>query len=85
MIKQTFMARRKEVIPDPNSPGALSVSDGTTRVGTVVERDHSWFSFGIDGVLIGEYASMREAMRAVPNQQIAINPKNRRSRARKQP
>ncbi len=61
-------ARRREIIPDPNSPGALSVSDGTTTVGTVVERDHSFFAFDADGTLLGEFRSRRQALRSIPKQ-----------------
>jgi hypothetical protein len=53
-------------IPKANAPGALHVSDGADACGTIVERDGSFFTFDIDGVLVGEYPSQREAVRACP-------------------
>ena len=58
-------------IPSPLSPGALSVTDGATTVGTVVVRDGSYFAFDAEGVLIGEYATQQKAMRAIPSEECA--------------
>ena len=52
-------------IPNPNSPHALAVTDGTTTVGAIVPHDGSYFAFDVDDVLVGEYATQREAMRAI--------------------
>ncbi len=59
--------RKSNGIPDPRAPGALTVTDGHEHVGTVVPCDGSFFAFGTDNVLIGEYRSQAEAMRAIPN------------------
>lgn len=54
-------------IPSANNPGALSVTDGTIAVGTVVPSgDGSFFSFGVDEILIGEYRTLPEAARSLP-------------------
>jgi hypothetical protein len=52
-------------IPNPRTPGALAVTDGTTCIGYIV-HDDTYFAFDADNVLIGEYATQREAMRAMP-------------------
>ena len=40
------------------------MTDGTIAVGTVMERDHSFFSYGTDEVLIGEYPTLAAAVRS---------------------
>lgn len=53
-------------IPKATAAGALAVSDGMTARGSIVERDGSFFAFNADGVLVGEFPALRQAMRAVP-------------------
>ena len=53
-------------IPKADTPGALFVSDGTDPVGSIVVIDSSYFAFDLEHILIGEFASQREAMRAIP-------------------
>jgi hypothetical protein len=53
-------------IPRADTPGALSVSDGSDTVGFIVAIDGSHFAFDVEHVLVGAYASQREAMRAIP-------------------
>ncbi len=53
-------------IPEPHAAGALTVTDGQDMIGTIVERDHSHFAFDTGGVLVGEYRTRAEAMRALP-------------------
>jgi hypothetical protein len=57
---------RKSDIPHPHVANALSVTDGTETVGFLVASDGSFFSFDRDAVLIGEFATQRQAMRAIP-------------------
>jgi hypothetical protein len=47
-------------------PGALSVSDGSETVGSIVTIKGSYFAFDVEHVFVGMYASQREAMRAIP-------------------
>ena len=62
-------------IPNPHTArDALSVTDGATTVGYLVSRDGSHFSFDQDGILIGEFATRRLAMRSIPP---AIIPKKK--------
>ena len=56
----------KTDIPNPRVANALRVADGTETVGFPVESDGAFFSFERDGVLIGEFATQRQAMRAIP-------------------
>jgi hypothetical protein len=56
-------------IPYARARGAIDVSDGLFKVGTIVQRDKSFFAFGLDEVLIGEFASLQLAMRAIPKEQ----------------
>jgi hypothetical protein len=61
-------------ISNPNSPHALAVTDGTTTVGAIVPHDESYFAFDVDDVLVGEYATQREAMRAIRSGENRDNP-----------
>jgi hypothetical protein len=54
---------RKSDIPHPH---VANVTDGTETVGFLVASDGSFFSFDRDAVLIGEFATQRQAMRAIP-------------------
>lgn len=55
------------MIPNPHTAaGALAVADGHVTVGYVVEHDGSFFAYGADQILIGEYSTQRAAMRAIP-------------------
>jgi hypothetical protein len=57
----------KTGIPNPHTTAnSLSVADGTETVGFLVASDRSFFSFDRDGVLLGEYPTQRQAMRAIP-------------------
>jgi hypothetical protein len=42
------------------------VTDGGTCIGRIVVRDGSYFAFGADDILIGEFPSQREVMRVLP-------------------
>jgi hypothetical protein len=53
-------------IPHANSANAPAIYDGQDKVGTIVERGGSHFSYGNDDVLIGEYRTRLEAVRALP-------------------
>lgn len=54
----------------PTSREALSVTDGTEHVGTVVEgiehNGKTFCAYAADGHLIGRYPTCQEAMRAFP-------------------
>jgi len=54
------------IIPTADDPAALAVTDGSVFVGSIVERDGSFFSFDANGTLIGEYATRSAAMRSPP-------------------
>jgi hypothetical protein len=55
------------MIPNPRTTvGALAVTDGHFTAGYVVKLDGSYFAYGADEVLIGEYSTQRAAMRAIP-------------------
>jgi hypothetical protein len=56
----------KRRIPDPNSDGALHVTDGQTLAGTVVRQADEWFAFGPDGTCLGVFDSAIEAARHIP-------------------
>ena len=58
--------RNPRHIPSPNDAAACWIYDGQTAAGILIERDRSFFVFGTDGVLIGEYETRRAAMRAIP-------------------
>jgi hypothetical protein len=66
-LNRKYKTIRKKItdIPNPHTPGALAVSDGTTCIGHIVHAG-SYFAFDADDILIGEYATQREAMRAIP-------------------
>lgn len=53
-------------LPNPNSSNAISVTDGTVTVGTIVERDGVHYAFGPTAKLIGKFRTRLEAMRALP-------------------
>lgn len=53
-------------IPRPDAADGVAVYDGRHIVGICVEHDGSHFSFGNDGVLIGEYATRLQAARSLP-------------------
>jgi hypothetical protein len=50
----------------PHVPGSLAVTDGRETVGHIVVRDGSYFAFGIDDILIGEFDTQSKAIRALP-------------------
>jgi hypothetical protein len=58
--------QKQNPIPPAHSAGALTVTDGTVKVGSIVIWDGSYFSFGADETLLGEFKFQREAMRAIP-------------------
>ena len=53
-------------IPNAHVPEALAVTDGQDCIGHIVARDGSYFAFGADDILLGEFSTQREAMRAIP-------------------
>jgi hypothetical protein len=55
----------RSAIPKSNAPGVLTVTNGQITVGTIVARGGSHFAFLAAGVLIGEYRTRPEAMRAL--------------------
>lgn len=52
-------------------PGALSVSDGSDTVGSIVVIKGTYFAFDAEHAYVGTYASQREAMRAIPKLKTA--------------
>jgi hypothetical protein len=70
--------QRYSTITPAKAPGFLAVTDGTIAVGTVMERDHSFFSYGTDEVLIGEYPTLAAAVRSLPRTDGALVRRNRR-------
>jgi hypothetical protein len=70
--------QRYSTITPARTPGFLAVTDGTIAVGTVMERDHSFFSYGTDEVLIGEYPTLAAAVRSLPRTDGALVRRNRR-------
>jgi hypothetical protein len=70
--------QRYSTITPARAPGFLAVTDGTIAVGTVMERDHSFFSYGTDEVLIGEYPTLAAAVRSLPGTDGAQVRRNRR-------
>ena len=69
LIKSTrripAQGRHKRTIPSPTASGYLSVADGTETVGSIVVRDADFFAFA-NTELIGQFSTLREAMRAIP-------------------
>jgi hypothetical protein len=57
---------KKSNLPSAHAPGALSVTDGTEFVGTIVKHSGEYFSFDPTGVLVGEYPTQAAAMRSLP-------------------
>ncbi len=60
------MGKRCTDIPNPHAPDSLAVTDGTTSIGRIVARDGSYFAFGTDNILLGEFATQGQAMHALP-------------------
>ena len=56
----------KNNIPSARTPGALSVTDGTEFVGTIVKHAGGYSSFDPTGALVGEYPTQAAAMRSLP-------------------
>ena len=52
--------------PSARIGSAMAVTDGSETVGYVIEHGGKHQAFDIDGVLIGEFTSLREAMCAIP-------------------
>ena len=53
-------------IPRADSANAISIYDGQTKAGTIVEHGGSHFSYGADDILIGEFNTRLEAVRSLP-------------------
>jgi hypothetical protein len=62
----SFADRGHDLYLTPPEAVRALLTDGTTTVGFVVEDDNSFFGFDRNGVLIGEYPTQRDAMRAIP-------------------
>jgi hypothetical protein len=58
-------------IPNLRTANALSVTDSGVTVGFLIKSESAFFSFDRDGVLIGEFKTQREAMRALPKMELA--------------
>jgi hypothetical protein len=58
--------KRHRGIPRLDSPDALAITDGVHHAGTVVESGRSFFSFGPDKILIGEFKARAQAIAAIP-------------------
>ncbi len=53
-------------IPRLNIATASAIYDGAQLAGFIIEHDGSWFAYGRDHILIGEYETRAAAVRAVP-------------------
>lgn len=58
---------RTRGILGPADPGSLAVHDGLLFAGWLTHADHSWFAFTPNAQLYGEYSSLIEAIRALPD------------------
>jgi hypothetical protein len=58
--RRNLQARR------PTADQALTVYDGQHRVGSVVERDGKFLTYDIDDLHVGVFATLPDAMRALP-------------------
>jgi len=63
---RTKKVSTRNYIPSARMAHALAVTDGGTCIGRIVAHDGSYFAFGTDVVLLGEFSTQREAMRALP-------------------
>jgi hypothetical protein len=64
-------------IPDPTRMFSLSVYDGQTYLGCVIESWDVHYAFGPDNALVGEFTTERDAIHALPR---AIPDANRGAR-----
>ena len=64
--RRKVSADRRSSIPRADSANAISIYDGRTKAGTVVEHDGSHFSYGNDDILTGEFNTRLEAVRSLP-------------------
>jgi hypothetical protein len=53
-------------IPSPNIADAVAVTDGRVVAGYIVKFDGSFFSYGSDHILIGEYGTRAAALASIP-------------------
>jgi hypothetical protein len=60
-------------IPRATASDAMRVFQDQNFIGCVIERDGSWFSFDADGILIGEFRSFRESVRAIPRRHVGVH------------
>ncbi len=58
--------RQADRILSATATGFLTITDGASTVGTIVERNKSFFAFDRDGTLVGEYQTRSAAIRALP-------------------
>jgi hypothetical protein len=66
MIPAKKAALRSSQARRPTAGQALTVYDGQHRVGSVVERDGRFLTYDIDDLHVGVFATLRDAMRALP-------------------
>jgi hypothetical protein len=59
-------ARRNSRSRRPTADQEITVYDGQHRVGSVVERDGRFLTYDSDDLHIGVFATLRDAMRALP-------------------
>ena len=57
---------------------ALAVYDGQYRVGSVVERHGKFLTYDIDDLNVGVFATLHDAMHALPAAQKSIRRKEKR-------
>jgi hypothetical protein len=66
MTPSNEAARRNRQGRRPSADNALTVYDGQRRVGSVVENGGKFLTYDIDDLHVGVFATLRDAMRALP-------------------
>jgi hypothetical protein len=62
--------RRYTSIPKPSAPNAIYVADGQIVAGTVVPAEGTYVTFTPDGVVVGEYLTLKAATDALPDADV---------------
>ena len=70
--KKSIPAPVRTDIPDPSRMSGLSVYDGQTYLGCVIESWDVHYAFGPDDALVGEFSSETAAVNSLPGVKTSV-------------
>jgi hypothetical protein len=84
MTPSNESARRNSQARRPTADHAFAARGGRHRVGSVVERHGKFLTYDNDDLNVGEFATLRDATRALPAAQKSTKRKEKRGQGREE-